>query len=164
MDEKIDRSRRDAVLGGAVLAGTAALLVDGQARAAGASARSWDRSYSGGQLGRTPSAPGEPGRDYVPSVTPGGSTLPWRVVDGAKIYHLVAGEVEHEFAPGLKAKCWGYNGAVHGPTLEAVEGDHVRVYVTNKPPRADDGALARRLLTERHGRRRRPHAASDPAR
>jgi len=134
MDEKIDRSRRDAVLGGAVLAGTAALLVDGQARAAGASARSWDRSYSGGQLGRTPLLPGEPGRDYVPSVTPGGSTLPWRVVDGAKIYHLVAGEVEHEFAPGLKAKCWGYNGSVHGPTLEAVEGDHVRVYVTNKLP------------------------------
>src|SRR3954466_8725672 len=90
MDEKIDRSRRDAVLGGAVLAGTAALLVDGQARAAGASARSWDRSYSGRQLGRTPSAPGDPGRDYVPSVTPGGSTLPWRVVDGAKIYHLAA--------------------------------------------------------------------------
>jgi FtsP/CotA-like multicopper oxidase with cupredoxin domain len=32
----------------------------------------------------------------------------------------------------LKAKCWGYNGRVHGPTLEAVEGDRVRVYVTNK--------------------------------
>ncbi len=134
MDEKINRSRREAVLGGAVLAGTAALLVEGQARAAATAARSWERSYSGTPLGRAPLPPGEPGRDYVPSVTPGGSTLPWRVVDGAKIYHLVAGEVEHEFAPGLKAKCWGYNGAVHGPTLEAVEGDHVRVYVTNKLP------------------------------
>ena len=134
MDEKIDRSRREAVLGGAVLAGTAALLVEGQARAVGSGARSWEHSYSGASLGRAPLPPGEPGRDYVPTVTPGGSTLPWRVVDGAKIYHLLAGEVEHEFAPGLKAKCWGYNGAVHGPTLEAVEGDHVRVYVTNKLP------------------------------
>lgn len=40
-------------------------------------------------------------------------------------------EIEHEFAPGLKATCWGYNGSVHGPTIEAVEGDRVRIYVTN---------------------------------
>ena len=36
------------------------------------------------------------------------------------------------FAPGLKATCWGYSGHVHGPTIEAVEGDRVRVYVTNR--------------------------------
>jgi FtsP/CotA-like multicopper oxidase with cupredoxin domain len=42
--------------------------------------------------------------------------------------------VWHEFAPGLRARCWGYNGRVHGPTIEAVEGDRVRVYVTNKLP------------------------------
>ena len=40
--------------------------------------------------------------------------------------------MEHEFCPGLKATCWGYNGRVHGPTIEAVEGDKVRVYVTNR--------------------------------
>jgi len=49
-----------------------------------------------------------------------------------KVYHLVAEEVWHEFAPGLKARCWGYNGRVHGPTIEAVEGDRVRIYVTNR--------------------------------
>jgi FtsP/CotA-like multicopper oxidase with cupredoxin domain len=49
-----------------------------------------------------------------------------------KVYHLIAEEVDHAFAPGLKAKCWGYNGRVHGPTIEAVEGDSVRIYVTNK--------------------------------
>jgi hypothetical protein len=38
----------------------------------------------------------------------------------------------HEFAPGLVSKCWGYNGRVHGPTIEAVEGDRVRIYVTNR--------------------------------
>jgi len=56
------------------------------------------------------------------------------VVDGVKVFHLTAEEVQHEFAPGLKATCWGYNGRVHGPTLEAVEGDRVRVYVTNRLP------------------------------
>lgn len=53
-------------------------------------------------------------------------------MDGAKVFHLIAGPVTHEFAPGLVAECWGYNGRVHGPTIEAVEGDRVRIYVTNK--------------------------------
>jgi FtsP/CotA-like multicopper oxidase with cupredoxin domain len=65
-------------------------------------------------------------------ITPNGAALPWHVVDGVKVFHLVAEEVEHEMAPGLKAHCWGYNGRVHGPTIEAVEGDRVRIYVTNK--------------------------------
>jgi FtsP/CotA-like multicopper oxidase with cupredoxin domain len=76
--------------------------------------------------------PGEPGKDYTPVVTPNGATLPWKLVDGVKVYHLVAEPVTHEFAPGLVAECWGYNGRVHGPTIEAVEGDRVRIYVTNK--------------------------------
>jgi len=76
--------------------------------------------------------PGQPGKDYTPVVTPNGATLPWKLVDGVKVYHLVAEPVTHEFAPGLEAECWGYNGRVHGPTIEAVEGDRVRIYVTNK--------------------------------
>ena len=83
-----------------------------------------------------PLAPGQPGVDYTPVVTPNGAALPWRIVGGVKVYHLIAEEVEHEFAPGLKAFCWGYNGRVHGPTIEAVEGDRVRIYVTNKLPAA----------------------------
>lgn len=67
-------------------------------------------------------------------VTPNGSTLPWRLVNGVKVGHLVAGPVEHEFAPGLRATCWGYNGSTPGPTLEAVEGDRLRIYVTNTLP------------------------------
>jgi len=76
----------------------------------------------------------ETARDFKPVVTPNGSTLPSRLVDGVKVYRLVAEEVRHEFAPGLVARCWGYNGQVHGPTIEAVEGDRVRIYVTNKLP------------------------------
>lgn len=71
---------------------------------------------------------------YMPVHTPNGWTLPHRMVDGVKEFHLVAEEIEHEFAPGSKAKCWGYNGTSPGPTLEAVEGDKVRIFVTNRLP------------------------------
>jgi len=30
--------------------------------------------------------------------------------------------------------CWGYNGMTPGPTIEAFDGDRVRIYVTNKLP------------------------------
>lgn len=79
---------------------------------------------------------------YIPVVIPNGAKVPWKMVDGVKVYHLVAEEVDHEFVPqtknhsGLRAKCWGYNGHVHGPAIEAVEGDHVRIYVTNRLPAA----------------------------
>lgn len=91
----------------------------------------WSPSYSGGP--EVPHLePGLPERDYTPVVVPGGMKLPWKIVDGVKVFHLIAEEVEHEFAPGLKARCWGYNGTVNGPVIEAVEGDRIRVYVTNR--------------------------------
>jgi len=81
--------------------------------------------------------PGEPGKHYTPVITPNGATLPWKLVDGVKVFHLITEEVPgHEFAPGLKAHCWGYNGRVHGPTIEVVQGDRVRIYVTNRLPAA----------------------------
>src|SRR5580692_6847783 len=49
--------------------------------------------------------PGEPGKDYTPVITPNGSTLPFKVVGGIKVFHLIAEEVDHEFAPGLRAYC-----------------------------------------------------------
>ena len=52
--------------------------------------------------------------------------------NGVKEFHLVAEEIVHEFAPGSKATCWGYNGSTPGPTIEAVEGDRVRIFVTNR--------------------------------
>jgi FtsP/CotA-like multicopper oxidase with cupredoxin domain len=78
------------------------------------------------------SPPGIPNLDYRPVETPNGATLPFKLVDGVKVFHLIAEAVTHEFAPGLVGECWGYNGRVHGPTIEAVEGDRVRIYVTNK--------------------------------
>ncbi|MDX2143838.1 MAG: copper oxidase [Rhodospirillaceae bacterium] len=71
---------------------------------------------------------------YTPVRTLNGTTLPYELKDGVKEFHLIAEEIEHEFAPGTKAKCWGYNGRTPGPTIEAVEGDRVRILVTNKLP------------------------------
>ena len=76
---------------------------------------------------------GRPG-DYTPVVTLNGSTLPYKMKNGVKEFHLVAEPVEREFAPGMSVKCWGYNGQTPGPTIEAVEGDRVRILVTNKLP------------------------------
>jgi manganese oxidase len=74
------------------------------------------------------------GRPYNPVVTLNGWTLPWRMRDGVKEFHLVAEPVLRELAPGCTAHLWGYNGQSPGPTIEVVEGDRVRIYVTNKLP------------------------------
>ncbi len=69
---------------------------------------------------------------YRPVRTLNGWTLPYKLKDGVKEFHLVAEEFEHEFAPGCRAKVWGYNGSTPGPTIEVVEGDRVRLLVTNR--------------------------------
>jgi FtsP/CotA-like multicopper oxidase with cupredoxin domain len=74
------------------------------------------------------------GRPYQPVVTLNGWTLPWRMKDGWKEFHLVAEPVKREIAPGMTANLWGYNGQSPGPTIECVEGDKVRIFVTNKLP------------------------------
>ena len=74
------------------------------------------------------------GPDYQPVVTLNGWTLPHRMNNGVKEFHLVAEPVEREMADGMTAYLWGYNGQSPGPTIEAVEGDRVRIFVTNKLP------------------------------
>jgi len=74
------------------------------------------------------------GRPYNPVVTLNGWTLPWRMRNGVKEFHLVAEPVVRELAPGFVGHLWGYNGQSPGPTIEVVEGDRVRIYVTNRLP------------------------------
>ena len=74
------------------------------------------------------------GRPYNPVATLNGWSLPWRMKDNVKEFHLVAEPVVRELAPGMKANLWGYNGQSPGPTIEAVEGDRVRIFVTNQLP------------------------------
>jgi FtsP/CotA-like multicopper oxidase with cupredoxin domain len=85
--------------------------------------------------GAAPALPtGSGSAGYTPVVTPNGTTLPWRLENGVKEFHLVAEPLKREFAPGMLVNCWGYNGQTPGPTIEAVEGDRVRILVTNKLP------------------------------
>ena len=113
-------SRRNLMLSAGVAAIAKLLTRPAQARAAAA----------------TPTSGTSPGptRSFVPVTTLNGRALPFVLKDGVKEFHLVAEPVEHEFAPGCKAKCWGYNGSTPGPTIEAVEGDRVRILMTNKLP------------------------------
>lgn len=68
---------------------------------------------------------------YTPVITPNVGSLPWIMDGGVKVFHLTAEPIRREFAPGFWVNCWGYNGSSPGPTIEAVEGDTVRILVTN---------------------------------
>jgi FtsP/CotA-like multicopper oxidase with cupredoxin domain len=67
-------------------------------------------------------------------VTPDGSTMPWTMNGGVKEFRIVAEPVQREFAAGMRVDCWGYNGQSPGPTIEVVEGDRVRLFLTNHLP------------------------------
>ncbi len=117
--------RRQLIVSGAALAATSLVPRSGQAQS-------------------VPAAPGGgPRLPYTPVVTPNASALPWTMNKGVKEFRLVAEPVKREFAPGMIVNAWGYNGSVPGPTIEAVEGDRVRIFVTNK--------LAERTSVHWHG-------------
>jgi len=112
--------------GGAALLGAAAV-------SRGALAALPEIVSQGGPSTQPPLAPPD-GQGYRPVTTLNGWTLPWRMRDGWKEYHLVAEPVVREIAPGMTARLWGYNGQSPGPPLECVEGDLVRIFVTNRLP------------------------------
>ncbi len=66
-------------------------------------------------------------------VTLNGWTLPWRVPgrQGVPPGGRAGGAGD---GAGLEAHLWGYNGQSPGPTIEVVEGDQVRIFVTNRLP------------------------------
>jgi FtsP/CotA-like multicopper oxidase with cupredoxin domain len=70
----------------------------------------------------------------APVVTPDLSRLPWNLKDGVKEFHLVAKHTRREFLPGQWIDVWGYNDSMPGPTIEAVEGDRVRLVLHNELP------------------------------
>ena len=120
-------SRRNLIRSAALVAGASA--ISGRAQAASLpEAPSMDKATM-----QPPLFP-KSGPDYQPVVTLNGWTLPSRMNSDWKEFHLVAEPVVREIAPGMKAHLWGYNGQSPGPTIECVEGDKVRVYVTNRLP------------------------------
>ena len=112
-------TRRNVIMtaGAAALAGGATKLFGQDAADAGDSA-----------------APAQGDGTHTPVVAPDSVKLPYKLIDGVKVFHLVAEPCKREFAPGLVVDCWGYNGHTPGPVIEAVEGDRVRIYVTNRLP------------------------------
>jgi manganese oxidase len=120
-------SRRNLIGGSAILAGAAAVSSRVQAAAIP------EAVTSNSSAMQPPLVPAN-GPDYQPVVTLNGWTLPWRMNGDWKEFHLVAEPVKREIAPGMIANLWGYNGQSPGPTLECVEGDMVRIFVTNKLP------------------------------
>jgi FtsP/CotA-like multicopper oxidase with cupredoxin domain len=75
-----------------------------------------------------------PGGEPVSVTAPDLTTLPYKLVDGVKEFHLYAQKVRREFLPGAWMDLWGYNGSLPGPTIEAFQGDRVRIVVHNELP------------------------------
>nr|WP_281721768.1 copper oxidase [Nitrosomonas nitrosa] len=119
-------SRRNLIVAGALLGAAA---VSGRARAANIP----EAPLMDNPAMQPPLFP-KSGPDYQPVVTLNGWTLPWRQNGEWKEFHLVAEPVVREISPGMKAHLWGYNGQSPGPTIECVEGDKVRIFVTNRLP------------------------------
>src|SRR5215472_13394289 len=94
----------------------------------------WEKSYSGGPVDVKPLPPGLPGKAYAPIIVPNGGVLPFKIVNGVKVFQLIAEEIDHAFDSGLRAKCWGFNCRVNSTVIEAVQGERVRIYVTNRLP------------------------------
>lgn len=72
----------------------------------------------------------------VPIHAPDLKSLPWKMVNGAKEFHLTAEPVRRELLPGLWMDTYGYNGDMPGPSIEINQGDRVRIIVHNKLPEA----------------------------
>lgn len=115
------------------LLGAGALLVGSSALAQTSNVNIPEAPVAGDGNTQVPPRPSN-GRDYNPVVTLNGWSLPWRMNGNVKEFHLVAEPVERELAEGTVARLWGYNGTSIGPTIEAVEGDRVRIFVTNRLP------------------------------
>ncbi|WP_158792685.1 multicopper oxidase family protein [Granulicella sp. L60] len=70
----------------------------------------------------------------VPVNTPDLATLPFTMDGAVKVFHLVAEPVKQEILTGRVVDLWGYNGSAPGPTIQANQGDRVRVVFDNHLP------------------------------
>jgi FtsP/CotA-like multicopper oxidase with cupredoxin domain len=144
-----DSTRRDFVIGGTV----AGLLAAGATSAGGPPAQPAhehhhgpanfprDHAGAGGLVGsatdRGKLVPGLRSASEPPVLvqTPDlPDNLPWKMVQGAKEFHLHAQPVRRELLPGNFINHWGYNGTMPGPTIQVTEGDRVRIVLHNHLP------------------------------
>ncbi len=81
-----------------------------------------------------PPAKESPSKGFLPVETPDLPKLPYKMMDGVKVFRLVAEPVKREFIPGHVFDVWGFNGCMPGPTIEVQEGDRVRIIFENRLP------------------------------
>ena len=70
----------------------------------------------------------------VPVMTPDIADLPFSMDNGVKVFHLIAEPVKQTVIPGRTFDLWGFNGSAPGPTIQANEGDRVRIIFDNHLP------------------------------
>ncbi len=66
--------------------------------------------------------------------TPDIADLPFTMENGVKVFHLIAEPVKQVIVPGRTFDLWGFNGSAPGPTIQASEGDRVRIVFDNHLP------------------------------
>nr|WP_250810514.1 DUF4396 domain-containing protein [Neorhizobium tomejilense] len=64
----------------------------------------------------------------------GGEVLPPRIDGDVKVFDLTASVIRWSILPGETVEAYAYNNQVPGPTLRVVQGDKVRINVTNRLP------------------------------
>lgn len=73
----------------------------------------------------------------VPVTTLDIADLPFTLDNGVKVFNLVAEPVKQVIIPGSLGRTfdlWGFNGSAPGPTIQANEGDRVRIIFDNHLP------------------------------
>lgn len=60
--------------------------------------------------------------------------LPFTLENGVKVFNLTAEPVKQVIVPGRTFDLWGFNGSAPGPTIQANEGDRVRIIFDNHLP------------------------------
>src|SRR6266849_9661578 len=67
-------------------------------------------------------------------ITPDIADLPFTTDGGVKVFNLIAEPVKQLIVPGRIFDLWGFNGSAPGPTIQANEGDRVRIVFENHLP------------------------------
>jgi len=70
----------------------------------------------------------------LPVDTPDVANLPFRMDGDVKEFHLIAEPVKRQIVPFKMMDVWGYNGSCPGPTIQANQGDRVRIILDNHLP------------------------------
>ena len=81
-----------------------------------------------------PGTTGRPSGVPVSVVTPDIADLPFTMDNEVKVFNLVAEPVKQVIVPGRTFDLWGFNGSAPGPTIQANEGDRVRIIFDNHLP------------------------------